>query len=97
MVEQCLGFTPILWRCDELPDETLDVLISAIMEQTKDQDDTADCLHVAFTQTALTSGMGQDVPPATPTGHRTKTGNIVRTKDNSTEYELIFEKIISSP
>ena len=68
VVEKCLGFAPVLRWCDELPDETLNVLISPIVEQTEHQDDTADRLHVAFTQTPLTSGVGQDVLPATPTG-----------------------------
>lgn len=58
VVEQSLGLPAILRRCDELPDETLDVLISAIVEKAKNQDDSADRLHVTFAQPALTSGMG---------------------------------------
>lgn len=68
VVEQCLGFTSVLWWCDEFPDETLDVLISTIVKETKYQDDTADCLHVALAQATLTSGVREDVPPAAPTG-----------------------------
>lgn len=66
MVEQSLGFTAVLRGCDELPDETLDVLVSTIVKEAKDQDDSADRLHVAFAQPTLTSGMGQDVPPSPP-------------------------------
>lgn len=69
VVEQSLGLPAILRRCDELPDETLDVLISAIVEKAKNQDDSADRLHVTFAQPALTSGVGQDVPPSTPPGN----------------------------
>lgn len=36
------------------------------MQETKDQDDAANGFHITFTQTPLTSGMGQDIPPATP-------------------------------
>lgn len=70
VVEQGLGFPAILRWCDELPDETLDVLISAIVKKAKNQDHSADRLHVTFAQPALTSGMGQDVPPSTPTGKK---------------------------
>lgn len=68
MVEQRLWFAAVLWWSDELPDETLDVLIPAVMKETEDQDDAADCLHISFTQPALASGMGQNVSPAPPTG-----------------------------
>lgn len=57
MVEQCLWFTAILWWSDQFPDEALNVLIPAVMKQTKDQDDTADCLDISFTKPALASGM----------------------------------------
>lgn len=57
---------PILWRRNELPNKTLDVLISTVVEQTKDKDDTADCLHITFCETALASGMSQNVSPTTP-------------------------------
>lgn len=67
VVEKCLGFTSIFWWCDELPDETLDVFISTVVKQTKYQDDTADRLHITLAQTPLTPGMGEDIPPATPT------------------------------
>lgn len=66
VVEQGLGFPAILRGCDELPDETLDVLISPIVKKAKNQDDSADRLHVTVTQPTLTSSMGQDVPPSTP-------------------------------
>lgn len=61
-----MGFTPVLWWSDELPDEALDVLISTVVKQAEDQDDTADCLHITFAQPTLTPGVGQYVPPAPP-------------------------------
>lgn len=70
VVEQSLGFTAVLGGCDELPDETLDVLVSTIVKKAKDQDDSTDRLDVTFAQPAFTSGMGQYVPPTTPTGRR---------------------------
>lgn len=72
MVEKGLGFPAILRWCDELPDETFDVLISTIVKKAKNQDDSADRFHVTFAQPALTSGMGQDVPPSTPPGNNKK-------------------------
>lgn len=68
VVEQSLWFTAILGGCDELPDETLDVLVSTIVKEAKDQDDSADRLHVTLAQPTLTSGMRQYVPPSTPAG-----------------------------
>lgn len=72
VVEQSLGFTAVLGGCDELPDETLDVLISTIVKEAKDQDDSADRLHVTFAQPTLTSGMRQYVPPSTPAVEKKK-------------------------
>lgn len=66
VVEQSLGFTAVFRGCDELPNETLDVLVSTVVKEAKDQDDSADRLHVAFAQPTLTSGVGQYVPPSTP-------------------------------
>lgn len=63
-----MGLASIFWWRDELPDETLDVLISTVVKQTKYQDDTAYRLHIPLAQTPLTPGMGEDVPPAAPPG-----------------------------
>lgn len=80
MVEQSLGFTAVLGGCDELPDETLDVLVSTIVKEAKDQDDSADRLHVTFAQPTLTSGMGQYVPPSTPAVEKKKKLEMVENK-----------------
>ena len=68
VVEQGLGFSSVLGRRDELPDEALDVLVAAVMQQAEHQDDTADGLYVPLAQTPLAARMRQDVPPAPPPG-----------------------------
>lgn len=73
VVEQSLGFSPVLWWSDELPDEALDVLISTVVKEAEDQDDTADRLHITFAQPTLTPGVGQYVPPAPPTEEKQAT------------------------
>ena len=75
-----MGFATVLRRRDELPDETLDVLISAVMEQAKYQDDAADRLHVALAQSPFTPGVGEDVPPATPSGEEKKGSKVQRVR-----------------
>lgn len=83
----------VLRRRDELPDETFDVLVSAIVEQTEDQDDSANRLHVALAQTALTSGVGQDVPPASPAGEEEENGHLSEnTRQRSRAWNEITEQ-----
>ena len=68
MVEERVWLLAVLWRRDELPYEALDVLVSTVMQQTEDQDDPADGLHVFLPEAALTPSVAEDVPPAPPPG-----------------------------
>lgn len=70
VVEKCVWFLAILWWSDELPYEAFDIFISTVMQQTEDQDDPADGLHILFSKTTLTSSMGQDIMPPSPAGHK---------------------------
>lgn len=88
VVEQGLGLPAVLRGCDELPDETLDVFIAAIVKKAKNQDDSADRLHVTFTQPALTPGMGQDVPPSTPPREKKRKKKRLTTRAESTSKSI---------
>lgn len=66
MVGQCLG-GPVFARCDQVPDEALDVLVAAVMQQAVGQEGSADLLHVGLLQGALEAAVSQDVAPSTPT------------------------------
>lgn len=91
VVEQSLGFAAVLGGRDELPDETLDVLVSAVVKKAKDQDDSADRLDVTFAQPAFTSGMGQYVPPTTPTG---RGGGILKTRADGEYIQIqMYQKL----
>lgn len=65
MVGQCLG-GPICTRGDQVPDETLDVLVSTVMQQAVGQQGPADFFHVGLLQGALEAPMSQDVSPPAP-------------------------------
>jgi len=59
---------PVSTRGDEVPDEALDVLVSAVVQQAVGQQRPADRLHVRLLQGPLEAPVSQDVaPPAPPT------------------------------
>lgn len=68
VVGQCAAL-PVLSRGDEVPDEALDVLISAVVEQAVGQECAADGLYVSLPQRALEASVGQDVTPSAPAMH----------------------------
>jgi hypothetical protein len=74
VVEQGLGLSSVLGRRDELPDEALDVLVAAVMEEAVGQQRPADRLHVRLPQGTLVAPMGQDVTPPPPAGGRGEEG-----------------------
>ena len=65
MVLEGLGL-PIFGRCDQFPNETLDLLVPLVMLDTVHQQGTANHLHVLFIQMPLESPVGQDVLPSAP-------------------------------
>lgn len=71
MVGQCLG-GPVFTRRDQVPDEALDILVTAVMQQAVGQEGSADCFHIGLLQGALEATMSQDVTPPTPTKDRQK-------------------------
>lgn len=73
MVLEGLGL-PIFGRCDQFPNETLDLLVPLVMLDTVYQKGTANHLHVLFIQMPLESPMSQDVLPPAPA----ESGNIKR-------------------
>lgn len=70
MVLEGLGL-PVFGRCDQFPNETLDLLVSLIMLDTVHQEGTANHLHVLLVQMPFESAMSQDVLPPAPadSGH----------------------------
>lgn len=65
MVLEGLGL-PVFGRCDQFPNETLDLLVSLIMLDTVHQEGTANHLHVLLVQMPFESAMSQDVLPPAP-------------------------------
>lgn len=65
MVGQRLG-GPVLTRGNKVPDEALDVLVAAVMEQTVGEEGPADGLHIALLHGAFKTAVGQDVVPPSP-------------------------------
>lgn len=65
MIGQCLGGPIFTWG-DQVPNETLDVLISTVVQQTVGQKGPADRLHIRLLQGALEATMSQDVTPPAP-------------------------------
>lgn len=61
---------PIFGRCDQFPNETLDLLVPLVMLDTVYQKGTANHLHVLFIQMPLESPMSQDVLPPAPAESR---------------------------
>lgn len=59
---------PILARSDQVPDETLDVFISTVMQQTVGQQGSADGFHIRLLQRALEAAVSQNVAPPSPAG-----------------------------
>lgn len=57
---------PVLTRGDQIPDETFDVLISAVMQQAISQEGSTDGFHIRLLQGALEAAMRQDVNPPSP-------------------------------
>lgn len=69
MIGQCLGGPIFTWG-DQIPDETFDVLVSTVVQQTVGQEGPADRLHVSLLQGALEATMSQNVTPPAPTEDR---------------------------
>lgn len=65
VVGQRLG-GPVLTRGNKVPDEALDVLVAAVMEQTVGEEGPADGLHIALLHGAFKTAVGQDVVPPSP-------------------------------
>lgn len=65
MVLQRLGL-PVFSRCDQFPNETLDLLIPLVVLDTVHQQGSANHLHVLLIQMPLESPMSQDVLPPAP-------------------------------
>lgn len=57
---------PIFGRCDQFPNETLDLLVPLVMLDTVYQQGPANHLHVLLIQMPLESPMSQDVLPPAP-------------------------------
>lgn len=70
MVLEGLGL-PVFGRCDQFPNETLDLLAPLIMLDTVHQEGMANHLHVLLVQMPFESAMSQDVLPPAPadSGH----------------------------
>lgn len=66
MVGQRLGGPIFTWG-NQVPDETLNILITAIMQQAVGKEGSADCFHIGLLQGALEAAMSQDVTPPSPT------------------------------
>lgn len=66
VIGQCLGGPIFTWG-DQVPDETFDVLISTVVQQTVGQKGPADRLHIRLLQRALEATVSQDVTPPAPT------------------------------
>lgn len=66
VVGQRLGGPVFTWAY-KVPDEALDVLIAAVMEQTVGKEGSADCFHVGLLHGAFKTTVSQDVVPPSPT------------------------------
>lgn len=66
VVGQGLG-GPVFAGGNQVPDEALDVLVAAVMEQTVGQEGSADGLHVRLLHGAFKATVSQDVVPPSPT------------------------------
>ena len=67
MVLEGLGL-PVFGRCDQFPNEALDLLVPLVMLDTVDQQGPANHLHVLLIQMPLEPPVGQDVLPPAPAG-----------------------------
>lgn len=65
MVCQRLGCPICTWG-DQVPDKTLDVLVSTVMQQAVGQEGPADSFHIGLFQRTLEATVSQDVIPPTP-------------------------------
>lgn len=61
---------PVCAWGDQIPDETLDILVTAVMQQAVGQEGSTDRFHIGLLQGTLEAAMSQDVAPPTPTTDR---------------------------
>lgn len=66
MICECAALA-IFSGCDEVPDETLDILITTVVQQAIGQQCTADGLNIPFSQRTFEAAMRENIFPATPT------------------------------
>lgn len=59
---------PVLGRGDEVPHETLDFVISAVMDQAVGQQRPTDGFHIPLCQLLLKAAVVENILPTTPSG-----------------------------